>query len=585
MTRPSPFEEGDALREYVEIVRRQVVVVVMLTIVGLAAALTYSFTRPPIYTAHAEVLVQPPTGIPQGVRVDQAVSMDTEARVVASAPIAEQVRRSLGWETPIADLLDGLSVATTPDTLVLDIAFSARSPTAAARGADAFAESYLDFRRDRALNQIDQQRSAIEGQIAALRAEERRQLRLLVDLPPGSATYREARAALDRIQVQLAVLTSQLTSLPMFVDAGEMILPASPPSSPSSPKHPINAAIGLFLGFFLGITGAAVRDRLDDRIRDRRDLANRFTVPILAVVPHLRARHGDPRSWVVVETDPRSPAAEAFRTVRTTVLSLCAREDARVVAIVSALQGEGKSITAANLGAALGHAGKRTLIVSVDLRKPSIHDFFGVPNDAGGLAEVVSGTSPLRDVLTPTGIPGVSVLPAGNPPANPAELLHSTSVGRLLAALREAYDVVILDCPPVLGLADTLSVIPFTDLVLFVVRSGRSRLAAITDAIEHLERVDSRPNGIILNDVRRRGQARYGYGYYAAPAVPLTQSPEPAIRGRSAPRAEPVLPATDPSPAPNGDSAGEPPGGDQGSSSGADQPTQRSGVASPEAPA
>lgn len=523
---PIAPEDAVDLRDYVEVIRRRAAIILGGTAIGLAMALTISLLRTPVYVGRAEVLVQPPGGAAQGLRPSQLVSVETEARLVDSAVIAERAADALGVKVPVAELLDRVSVTTSPDTLVLTIAYGDPDPERAAAGANAFAEAYLAYKRESALADIAQQRSAVEAQIADLRQQEDEQARLLEDLTPGTARYRAVQDALNRLDVQITVLLSQLADLPSTVNPGEVILPATVPSAPASPRIALDVLVGSFLGLFVGLVAAFAWDRVDDRVRDRRDLAAYLPTEILTYIPH--ADH--PSDGLIIEHDPRSPAAEAFRAARTTVMALAARDGARLLAVLSPLEREGKTTAAANLGAALGHADQRVVVVSADLRRPRIHEAFHVPNERG-LADVLRGELPVEEAPLPSGTPNVWVLPAGRPPSRPAELLQSPRLREALERLRSTFDLVILDCPPVLGLADCLAIVPQVDAVLMVIAVDRSRRRAILEACDQIARVGGVLRGAFLNQIRRaRTSRQHAYGYYAPPGEYLS----PAARDGAA---------------------------------------------------
>lgn len=539
----TPADDAVDLRDYVDVIRRRSALIIGATVFGLLLGAAIALMSTPVYVGRAEVLVNPPPGSTQGVRLVQLVSMETEARLIASAVIAERAADALGNDFAATDLLEPVRVETSPDTLVLSITFADSDPSRAAAGANAFAEAYLNYKRESALADITEQRAAIETQVEDLKRQEEEQARILEDLTPGTARYRSVQEALNRLDVRITVLLSQLADLPSAVDPGEIILPAEVPSAPASPNRVLDTSVGAFLGLFVGLIAAFVLDRLDDRVRDRRDLSAYLPTDILAYIPH--AQH--PEDGLLLERHPRSPTAEAFRAARTTVLALAARDGVRTLAIVSPLEREGKTMAAANLGAALGQADQRVVVVSADLRRPRVHRTFQTSNDRG-LADVLRGELQLERAVTASHTPNVSVLPAGKPPSDPAELLQSARLREVLDQLRSTYDLVILDCPPVLGLADCLAIVPHVDAVLMVVAADRSRRRAILEACEQLTRVGGVLRGAFLNQIRRaRSSRQHAYGYYAPPAEYLS----PQAVGE-APIPRPRDPRSSPAEAPPG---------------------------------
>lgn len=513
-----PRSDEIDLDDYIDILWRGRLIVGVAVLAGLLLGLGVSFAQTPVYTAKAQVLLQPPVDPAGGLRPSQIVSVETEARLVASVRVAELAREALGTLTPATELLEHLTVQTTPESLVVDVIYSDHDPEIAAASANAIAEAYLAFKRESTLAEIAARRSAIQQQLDELRAEQHAQMEILETADPGSARYRAAQEALDRLDVQVTVLVSQLADLPTTIDSGQVIGPASPPEAPSSPKTAINILVGAFLGFCAGIVGAFIRDRTDDRVRSREDLETYLQAPILAYLPYAeRSNDG-----VLLESAPGSPAAEALRAARTTVMAIADREGARVFAIASPLEREGKTTTAANLGVALGYADRRVVVVSVDLRRPRLHEIFGVPNEHG-LTDVLRGDARPSDVFVQTRSPNTWVLPAGKRCDRPAELLQSQRFQDTLNELRSTFDMIVLDCPPVLGLADCLTLVRHVDAVLMVVALDQSRGRAIAEAQEQIRRVGGVVRGAFLNQIRpTRIPNKTSYGYYQPPVEYLT---------------------------------------------------------------
>jgi capsular exopolysaccharide synthesis family protein len=510
-------QSGDVvdLRSYVEVLRRRVLVIIVLGALGLGLALGYSKLQTPIYTATAEVLLNPPPGS-AGQNLSNVISVDTEAQVVKSAPIATAAAAAL--DSPLTtQLLKHVSVNTTSGSFVLGIGFWDANPTQAAQGANAFAKAYLDYKRKQSQDQIDQQEASIENQIAELEQEQSKQNRILDSSAPGTIEYRNAQDALSQLSIKLAVLASSLAQLPQIVNPGQIILPAVPPKSPSSPNIKLNTAIGLLLGLLSGVVAVFALDRMDDRVRRGADVQLYLDAPLLASVPRVKGRDRHRAKQLVVHLEPRSPVAEAYRTIRTSVMSMAHKRHLQVFAFASAVQGEGKSITCANVAAALGQTDKRVLVLSADIRRPKIHEFFFASNEPG-LSEVLEGEFSFGDAVVRTEVGNVWVLPGGHFPARPAELLQSPAMAELLKEARREFDFVIVDCPPVLGLADCLAVLPLVDAVLLVVQADKTHGSAIFEVSDRLERVGVSVDAAILNDVKvRRGRpGHHAYGYYLA---------------------------------------------------------------------
>jgi capsular exopolysaccharide synthesis family protein len=506
-----PAEETVDIREYVAVLRRRSILLLVVIIGFTGLSIAYSFSRTPLYTARAEVLLLPASTSSQ-YRPDQLVSVDTEARLVRSAQVAELARDSLDWPVTLPNLLQNTNVQTTMDTLVLDIFYTNHDPQRAAEGANALADAYLTYKRQRSDAADLATRKGIQDQINVLERQRNALDQKLSTLPVGSTDYKEAQQEQDALTGQIAVFTSQLASIPPISDPGEVILPAEVPVAPSSPKHVLDVALGLFLGTFIGVVLAFVRDRVDERVTGRSDLEATIDAPILASIPRVAGLKRRGPVMLVTEQQPRSSASEAYRTLRTGVMAMNRQRDRKVFAIVSPMPGEGKSSTASNLAVTLAQADKRVLLISADLRQPSLHLFFRVSNEIG-LADVLLGEVPLEEATRALS-PNLWFVSSGRPSVRSGELLQSHRMMELIPQQRERFDYVIIDCPPVLGLADTLAMAPFVDAVLMVARAEKSKRSALVHAVDQLYQVGADVVGGVLNDVPiSRRTRRYGYGY------------------------------------------------------------------------
>jgi tyrosine-protein kinase len=510
---PAPEEPVD-LGTYLRVLRRRIRPIAGVAILVFGLALGYSYLQTPLYTASTQVLVQPPAISPfqASARPETLVSMETERRIVASAQVARLARQRMDSSESLSELLEHVSVEVVPDSLILDIGFTDPSADRAAPGADAFGAAYLEYKGDLAERSLDETREGILQQIEDLRERVDEQIRIMATSDVRSAKWLTARTVRNSLTGQIAILTAQVTNLPPDVDPGQVILPANAPTSPSSPDHVVNGGLGLFLGLVLGLLLAFVLDRLDERLRGREDLEEAIQAPVVGIVPHfdLWAKHE--RAMLVTIREPSGPASEAYRTLRTSVSAMARQGDIRTLLVTSALPGEGKSTTAANLSAALATAGERVLLVSADLRKPRVHEFFDLPNWKG-VADVLQARSPVRRAIQSSGIPGLSVLTSGAPRPDGSELLHSPTLPEMLAELRTAFDLIVIDSTPVLGLADSLAVAQAVDGVLFVATPRMASRDAVAQAREQLVQVGGRVLGGVLNAVTQAKAGAYGYGY------------------------------------------------------------------------
>jgi polysaccharide biosynthesis transport protein len=274
------------------------------------------------------------------------------------------------------------------------------------------------------------------------------------------------------------------------------------PRSPSNPTLVNSGLIGLFVGLFLGLGFAFLRERLDDRLSGRSDLEVAINAPVLSVVPRVAAWRNAKKAYLVSGEEPHSVASESYRTLRTAILFAASQYDVNTLLITSAHEKEGKSATSANLAVVLGQAGKRVIVVSGDLRKPRLQQFFGLSSKRKGLTNLLAGEVTLDQVLVPVDpSPGnVRLLDSGPIPGNPTELLGSDAMRDVMDQLRARADFVIVDIAPVLAVADAMTLARRCDGVLFVADASRSSQGAVTQARQQLEQVGAKIIGGVLHN-------------------------------------------------------------------------------------
>ena len=268
--------------------------------------------------------------------------------------------------------------------------------------------------------------------------------------------------------------------------------------------------LGLAAGLVLGLGGAFLRDNLDDALISQEAAEQTAGVPVLAVVPHVPSWKRRDRPLVISISNPTSPAAEAYRSLRTSLQFARQERELRTILVTSPASEEGKTTTLANLGAVFAQAGNRVVLVSCDLRRPRIGKFLGV-DESAGLTTVLVGQHTLEQVVRPVqGNQRLCVLASGPVPANPAELLNGQRARDVFAALKASFDIVLIDSPPVLPVTDAVVLSRQVDATLLVVASGRTRRGELQRAAEKLDRVDAPVIGMVLNEVTRQITGSYG---------------------------------------------------------------------------
>ena len=503
------------LSDHVAILRRQWRIPVVLLILGAAAGIGLSMRQETVYGSESRLLLEPTTTESAGGRMDPT-EVSTLAQLVESARIADRVIEELDLDVAADDLLDSVTVTTVEQTRVVTI--NALRPTAqeAADVANSFASQYIDYQVDSAADvafettrRLIEERALVEEELSGVRADaegatgdELEELNARID----SLVSRQAELITE------IALTTETEASPRA--AGVVLRDATVPRTPAEPKPTRAAMLGGVIGLMLGAVLGYGRDRLDDRIRDEARLKALIgEVPVLGRIP-LDARKQPARPVALVE--PRSPVSEAFRALNTNLRFLAAARSqagtgdlGEILVVTSALTAEGKTTVAGNLAVTAARTGLRVLLVDADLRKPSISQLFGVETPRG-LSHLLAGEK--LKVRVDTAEPNLRIVGAGAIPPNPAELLASPRAATIWQQLRQQADLVIVDTPPVLSVADALEISHHADWVLLTVRYRQSREHQLLGALERLHRVGSPITGVVWSGITGDEQFYYAYG-------------------------------------------------------------------------
>ena len=481
--------EPSALQVFLRLLWRRKLLIAIPLIVVPAAALIFSLEQERKYTTSASIIFRDSgSGAPPLASGEPEREAATNVRLLQQDVVEKRVARALGGSIP-----GEVSVIAEGDSNLLTVKATANNPQLAARIANTYVEEYTLLRRRSAQRE--------------LRREQRRTRRELGALPRDRAT-RSERLALRRRLAELAIAAAGRSAVrPVGL--------AEPPSSPSSPKPVRNALLGALVGLILGLVLAGIRDRLDRRIRDPRDLESAFGRPIIGRIPKSRAlakRRPAAKSLPPAE-------AEAFHVLRANLLYYAADRNARSVLVASAEAGDGKTTVAWNLACAASSPGSRVLLLEGDLRRPTLARSFGV-KDAPGLTEFLSDEASLDEVLREIAVPSsdhsghpartLDLMLAGSAPPNPLDLLDSARMSRLLQTLSESYDLVVIDTPPTSAAADVIPLLGQVGGVIVVGRMARSTYDSAIELSQLLNRLDAPTLGIVVNSDERRS-------YYYAP--------------------------------------------------------------------
>ncbi len=452
------------VREILQTLRAHKLVIVLAVLASVAATSALTLRAVPEYVSTARLFVTTVGSDDSQAFQGGQFSLQrvkSYADLLSGREIASRVVDAYDLDMSPADLAEKISATSRIDTVILDVAVRDESPQRAAFLSNAVAEQFVAY-------------------VAEL------------ETPPGS----------DAATIKATVVD-----------------PASAAAAPVSPDPKSNLAIAVLAGLVLGSALAVARDALDTTLKSPESVAAVTDAPLLGTIAYDGSARETP---LISDLDSYDPRVEAFRVARTNLQFLHPGASSKVYTLTSSLPGEGKTTVATNLAISLAEGGQRVCLVEGDLRRPRATEYLRLES-AVGLTTVLIGQLDLDDAIQPSAQPGLDMLSSGRTPPNPAELLQSEGTRTVLARLRERYDVVLIDAPPLLPVTDAALLANESDGAILVVRYGRTTVDQLEASVERLQAVGARPAGVVLNMVpARRGNVAgygYGYGYGYAPDV------------------------------------------------------------------
>ena len=461
---------------------------------------------------------------------------ESYAQMAVRQPILQATVDSLGLDLHWQALGARVYTYPIPRTQLLAIGVKDNSPKRAVAMADEIAHQLILQSPSSPENSARQERSEfVQSQLDDLELRIKTSQARIKELQAELDTAVSARQIQD-LQTEIAGLEQLVnnwqvnyTNLLDFLQGGDtpnfltVIEPAQLPTVPVSPDVKMNVLLAAAVGFVLAAAAALVLENLDDTLKAGEDLSASLGMTLLGTMSRIKGK--DYKGKLITSHSSFSPVAEAYRLVRTNIQFMSVDQPIKSMLVTSPEAQEGKSVTAANLGIIMAQANLKTIVVDADLRRPSLHKIFQVPNGAG-LTDLIRSPDPeLGNYLKDTGVENLQVITSGPLPPNSSEMLGSRRMAELIQRLEQLADILIFDSPPLLAVTDAAVLSSRVDGVILVTQANRTRRETARQAVMRLQQVGAHVLGATLNGVSGRNGSAHHYRYYTRsshrdPAIP-----------------------------------------------------------------
>ena len=446
------------LQDFLTVIRTRWITVLVTAFVTILAAVSFTLLQTPLYQASTRLFVSTVGGtsvsdLYNGNQLSQERVL-SYAQLITGETLAQRTIDRLNLDIAPLTMTEKVTAKVKPSTVLIDVSVVDTSPVRARDIANALSDEFVVMVRE------------LET--------------------PAEGAKPDARVVVEQR--------------------------ATVPPKPVVPKKLRNLALGILFGGILGAGLAILRDVLDNTIKERDEIGEITGKGVVGAVPFDKNRRQTPA--ISFETD-NSPGAESFRKLRTNLQFLSVDSPPRLITITSSVPNESKTTTAINIALALAEADHNVILVEGDMRRPSIARYLNLVGSVG-LSNVLSGSASLDDVIQESKFPRLKVLTAGPTPPNPSELLGSLVAKKVLGELRDRYDYVIIDTPPLLAVIDGAILAKASDGAILVVRAGETRREQLKHSVGVLNDVGATILGSVLSMVptKRGGAYSYNYQYY-----------------------------------------------------------------------
>ncbi len=515
------------LRQYFSVIWKWLWLILISVIVAGGASYYATSQQPKLYQTTAKLMVGQSIQITNPNAGDINTSnllAQTYTQIIKTSPVLQGAIDTLGIKTSVDALRGQVSASQIQGTQLMDVRAVDTDPKRAALIANEVAHQLMlqgpagqeaenskqrDFLRSQA---DDLQKKIVDGQ------QQLKQLQDSLQVVTSARELADKKSQISKMQSDIAGWQQSYASMVNYISPRSpniltLIEPAQVPGAPFAPNLPLNVGLAAVIGLALAVGAAFLVEYLDDSIRNTDDIQRVLHLSSIGTIAQFSGPKGD---MLITANEPRASVSEAFRVLRTNIQFSGIDRPIKTVLVTSANPVEGKSVIASNLAVVMAQAGLKTVLVDCDLRKPRQHKIFGLAND-NGLSNTLLAHGPVDSAIRTTRVENLRLLTSGAIPPNPAELLGSASMASLKERLESEADILIIDSPPSLAVADSAILARMCDGVVLVVDSGHTRWDAAQRSKQVLENAGGRILGVVVNRLTGRSRGYYNYyRYYAA---------------------------------------------------------------------
>lgn len=529
------------LRQYIATALRWWWLMILGAVIAAAISYWVSQKLPRVYSATTTLIVGQSIQATRPTDADIVTSQQlaqTYAYLAKRQPVLQGVIDTLSLDETWQDLEKQISVNPVINTQLLQITVEAGSPEEAKMTADEIARQLIllsptaleEQKNSENQQLIRQQLENLQNKITTGR-DRTKELEAAMNASLSAQQVQELQTEINTLEQLITNWENNYTQLLIFAESKAspnylvVVEPAQVDPKPVRPRLLFNTFIAGVAGLFLSLAAVFLLEYMDDTLKSVDELGQSSELMILGAIGRIRGMRY-PRKLIAAR-DPFSPITEAYRMIRSNIQFVSGDGLTKSIIVTSPTPAEGKSVTVANLGVIMAQAGLRTIIVDADLRQPVLHQIFELANEGGLIDLLRSPELEINECLKDTKIEHLQLLTSGGRPPNPAELLGSERMGRLLTQLNDLADVVIYDSPPVLAVTDATVLANRVDGVILVIELGRTRFDAASQAILNLQQAKAHLLGSILNRVPTKKGRYYYYHSYPSNGRRPTVQPAP----------------------------------------------------------